>query len=74
MDQTPAPKPTNKFKVVDLKPELKAAVIDLGDGRMATIPIKDGVEVKKHNTVALDKLELEDGVPTSEVSIAKVVE
>lgn len=75
MENKPAPAPKNKFKVVDLKPEIGAAVIELGDGRMATIPIKEGVEVKKHNTVALDKPDFsEDGVPGKGALVGKVVE
>ena len=70
---TPAPRTENKFKVVDLKPELNAAVIELSDDRMMTIPIKDGVEVKKGAHVALDKAALDDnGVPHEASEIVRV--
>lgn len=65
----------NKFKVVDLKPELNSVVIELSEGRMMTVPLKEGVEVKKHQLVALDKPEIdEDGVPGKDAVVGKVVE
>ena len=69
----PAPKTENKFKVADLKPDLNAAVIELSEGRMFTVPVKDGVEVKKGAFVALDKADLDDeGVPHEATQIVRV--
>lgn len=71
---TPNPKAENKFKVADLKPDIGAAVIELSEGRMFTVPVKDGVEVKKGATVALDKADLDDnGVPHEATEIVRVL-
>lgn len=72
-NSTPAPKAENKFKIVDLKPELGAAVIELSEGRMLTVGVKDGLDVKKGATVALDKADLDDnGVPHEATEIVRV--